>query len=114
MVFDDKLGKYVDEYNGLVFTWEDPDEDRSEDEKRIADKYYSHIDDIARFMLPDLIEIYGDVTIEEVKEKLGKPLIDYDNGTVTYLEQSFDGDHIFEFEFLDDEFEDLQYFSIDG
>ena len=114
MVFDDKLGKYVDEYNGLVFTWEDPDADRSEDEKRIADKYYSHIDDIARFMLPDLIEIYGDVTIEEVKEKLGKPLIDYDNGTVTYLEQSFDGDHLFEFEFLDDKFEDLQYFSIDG
>lgn len=41
-------------------------------------------------------------------------MIDYDNGTVTYLEQSFDGDHIFEFEFLGDEFEDLQYFSIDG
>ena len=50
MVFDDKIGKYVDEYNGLVFTWENPDEDRTEDEKRIAENYYSHIDDIAGFM----------------------------------------------------------------
>ena len=114
MKFDDKLGRYVNEYKDLIFTWENPDEDRSDDEKRLAENYYSHIDDIANFMLPDLFEIYGDVTIDDVKEKLGKPLIDYDNGTVTYFEQSFDGDHIFEFEFLDDEFEKLEYFSIDG
>ena len=49
-----------------------------------------------------------------IKEKLGKPVIDYDNGQVNYFEQSFDDMHIFTFEFLDDEFRDLQYFSIDG
>lgn len=58
--------------------------------------------------------MYGDVDIETVKDKLGKPIIDYENGRVTYVEQSFDDIHVFEFEFLDDAFEKLQYFSIDG
>ena len=65
-------------------------------------------------MMPDLIEVYGDVDTETVKEKLGKPVIDYDNGTIKYLERTFDDIHIFEFEFLDDAFEDIKYFSIDG
>ena len=51
---------------------------------------------------------------ETVKEKLGKPTIDYENGRVDYCEQTFDDFHIFSFEFYDDNFEDLQYFSIDG
>lgn len=38
----------------------------------------------------------------------------FDNGRIDYCEQSFDDMHIFSFEFLDDEFKDLQYFSIDG
>ena len=51
---------------------------------------------------------------EMVKEKLGRPTIDFDNGRVDYCDQSFDDMHIFSFEFLDDEFKELQYFSIDG
>ena len=52
--------------------------------------------------------------MEEIEEKLGKPMIDIDNGQVTYCEQTFDDIHIFSFEFLDDEFNEMQYFSIDG
>lgn len=40
------------------------------------------------------------------------PMIE--NGTATYCEQTFDYTHIFCFEFGDDEFEDLDYFAIDG
>lgn len=40
------------------------------------------------------------------------PMIE--NGTNTYCEQTFDYTHIFCFEFWDDEFEDLNYFAIDG
>ena len=36
------------------------------------------------------------------------------NGKVTYCEQTFDNVHIFTFEFLDEEFKELQYFAIDG
>lgn len=80
----------------------------------LTGNYYLHLDDIVHFMLTDLQQVYGDVDIETVKDKLGKPIIDYENGRVTYVEQSFDDIHVFEFEFLDDAFEKLQYFSIDG
>ena len=46
--------------------------------------------------------------------RLGKPTIDYEAGLVSYFEQDFDHDHIFEFEFMDDEFEELDNFTIGG
>lgn len=109
--WDDDLGKFVYEYNGLAFVW---DEDIQDVVKMLADNYFSHLDAIIDFMMPDIVEMYGDVSAEDVKNHLGKPIIDYNNGQVTYVEQSFDDIHIFTFEFLDDAFEDLQYFSIDG
>ena len=61
-----------------------------------------------------LTKVFGSFSPDEIKEKLGRPVIDCDNGQVNYFEQSFDDTHIFTFEFLDDEFKHLQYFSIDG
>ena len=80
----------------------------------LAVNYIASFDKIVRFMLPDLKGIYGKVTIKDAKAKLGKPTIDLSRYTVTYLEQTFDGDHIFEFEFMDDEFDKLENFMIDG
>ena len=65
-------------------------------------------------MMPDITATFGDFSTDKIKEKLGKPVINYDNGQVNYLEQSFDDIHIFTFEFMDDEFQDLKYFSMDG
>ena len=115
MYFNDELGQFVCENNGLIFAWdEEPNEDISNIINRLTDNYYSHIDEIAQFMLLDLKQMYGEVDVEVVKEMLGKPIIDYDNGRVSYLEQRFDSMHIFEFEFLDDAVEELQYFSVNG
>lgn len=115
MDFNESIGKYTCEADDLIFAWdEEPTEDMSETIEKLSKNYYSHLDEIVQFMMPDLKMCYGDVDPNAIKEKLGKPIIDYDNGTVTYLEQSFDNEHIFEFEFLDDAFEELQYFSIDG
>ena len=115
MEFDEKLGQFKFENNGLIFAWdEEPDEEISGVVEMLTENYYLHLDDIVHFMLTDLQQVYGDVDIETVKDKLGKPIIDYENGKVTYVEQSFDDIHVFEFEFLDDAFEKLQYFSIDG
>lgn len=69
------------------------------------------MDFIVDFMMPDLQEVYGDIDVEMVKENLGKPTIDIDNGRVDYCEQSFDDIHIFSFEFLDDAFKDLHIFN---
>ena len=113
--YDEQLEGYVIEIRNIIFLSEDePDKDYIENLNVIAENYYNHLDAIIAFMSPDLIEIYGDADAETVKGKLGKPVIDYDNGIVKYLEQTFDDIHIFEFEFLDDAFEDIQYFSIDG
>lgn len=115
MNFDEKLGTYVIEIKGIIFEsgTEQGDTYISSLDK-IADNYYNALNGIVKFMMPDLELTYGKLDEELIREKLGKPTIDYDNGTVKYLEQSFDGFHIFEFEFLDDEFTDIQYFSIDG
>ena len=45
---------------------------------------------IINFMLADLKEMYGEVSEEDVKNKLGKPIIDYNQGTVSNCEQTFD------------------------
>ena len=66
------------------------------------------------FMVPDLQEAYGDIDIEMIKGHSGRSIIDLDNGRVDYCKQSFDDIPIFSFEYLDDEFKDLQYFSING
>ncbi len=115
MRFDDDLELYVSEFEGILFVFEEePEEDYEEQIKVIANKYWSNLDGIVEFMMPDLQEAYGNIDAETVKEKLGRPMIDLDNGHVDYCEQSFDNIHIFRFEFLDDEFKELQYFSIDG
>ncbi|MBO4746649.1 MAG: GNAT family N-acetyltransferase [Clostridiales bacterium] len=113
--YREKYKQYECEFRGICFAIEDEPEERDKEQARLlAENYLSHLDAIVEFMLPDIEEIYGPVTVEEVKEKLGTPTIDLGRCTVSYFEQSFDGDHIFEFEFMDDEFEDLDCFSIDG
>ena len=115
MHFDDALEMYVSEIDGIIFACEDePTNDYEESLQDVAKKYWSNLDFIIEFKMPDLQEVYGDIDTEIVKAKLGRPTIDFDNGRVDYCEQSLDDMHIFRFEFLDDEFKDLQYFSIDG
>lgn len=112
--YDKKLDMYVCEYNGIQFSVDEPDEDISDTVRTLAENYNSRLNGIIEFMLPDLKELYGQIATEDAKDKLGKPTIDLSRSTVSYLEQSFDSDHIFEFEFMDDEFKELDNFSIDG
>lgn len=115
MEFNDELGLYTFETDGIIFSWEEePQGDYEEEAKVIAANYKKHLPQIIDFMLPDLEEAYGETEVDEVKEKLGKPIIDMENGQVAYCEQMFDDIHIFSFEFLDDEFAELQFFAIDG
>ena len=94
---------------------EKPSGDYLDTVKVIAKNYHKNIDKIAAFMLDDIREMYDEsITIDDVKAKIGVPKIEIENGTVTYCEQTFDYTHIFCFEFWDDEFEDLNYFAIDG
>ena len=115
MWFDEELEQFVFEYHGLIFAWdEEPGGDYMEQVKAISEKYNTQLDSIIEFMMPYITAAFGDFGMDKMKEKLGKHVINYDNGQVSYLEQSFDGIHIFTYEFMDDEFQDLRYFSMDG
>ena len=113
--FNEEMEMFVCEYKGLMFSIDhEPDEKECNKVRILAENYISHLNEIVKFMLPDLKEIYGNVTAKTAISKLGRPVIEFMSGRVVYLEQTFDGDHIFEFEFMGDEFEDLENFSIDG
>lgn len=115
MTFDESVQQYVFENDGLIFAWdEEPEDDYQEKVQILTKNYYKNLDHIVSFMLPDIEEMFGETSTEEVKINIGKPIIEYNIGTVSYCEQTFDDCHIFTFEFSDDEFEDLAYFSVDG
>ena len=82
--------------------------------KVLSKNYKDNFDKIIDFMLPYLREMYGDISKEDVKTNLRKPIIDYNQGTVSYCDQTFDDWHIFEFEFFDEKFEKLEHFSVNG
>lgn len=115
MRFDRDMEAYVEEINGITFSWEEePEEGYEKIANAFVERYQENLEQIIEFMLPDIVEVFGEVPQNEVALKLGKPVIDFNNGKVSYFEQTFDDMHIFSFEFLDDEFKELQYFSIDG
>ena len=113
MEFNEDLEQFIFEHNGLIFAWDDePEKDYMELVKIISGKYYMNLNSIVEFMVPNITKVFGKFGLDEIKEKLGKPVIDCDNGQVNYLKQSFDDTHIITFEFLDDEFKQLHNFSI--
>lgn len=116
LVYNERYCDYRLLYEGLEFCWDEkPSGDYLDTVKVLAKNYHKNIDKIAAFMLEDIREMYDEsINIDDVKERIGIPQIDPELGTVTYCEQTFDYTHIFCFEFWDDEFEDLNYFAIDG
>lgn len=115
MKFDESLQQYVYQYEDLIFSWdEEPKEEYISKVKVLAKNYKDNLDRIIDFILPGLRGMYGDVSKEDVKNNLGQAIIDYNQGTVTYCDQSFDDYHIFSFEFLNNTFEKLEHFSVDG
>lgn len=115
MRFDENLGQFVYEYEGIIFAWdEEPGEGVLGTVKRLAASYYERLDDIVRHIAPDLKEMYGITDPGEVKSKLGKLVIDLTIGEINYLEHTFDYEHIFTLEYMDDEFRQLSHFGVDG
>ncbi len=115
MEWQEELEQFTVEYGGLIFAWDEkPEEGWQEQVRAIAEKYCARFNSIIEFMMPRITEFFGSFSVDEIKERLGRPVIDCENGQVNYLEQSFDDVHIITLEFLDDEFENLQYVSIDG
>jgi len=114
MHYNEDIAMYSVEIKGIDFIREEPSEKYEKKMLKIADRYWESIDSIVEFILPDVQEVYKGVDADIVKASLGKPTIDFDNGTIDYMEQSLDDEHIFRLEFSDDKFHELEYFTIDG
>lgn len=115
MRYDEDLEQYIYEYEDLIFAWNDkPDDNFEERVKIIAKNYYDNFDEIVDFIKSNIEDIYDNVTVETVKDKLGKATIQPDMGLVTYCEQTFDYIHIFDIEFEDENFEEIYDFSMNG
>ena len=113
--YSEEDGAYICEYKGIVFTSDhEPEEEDRNTVRTLAENYHSNLNRIAKYIISEIKEIFGKVTVKTLLSKLGKPTIDYEAGLVSYFEQDFDRDHIFEFEFMDDEFEELENFTIGG
>lgn len=111
--YDKDVEVYVAEIEGLTFCCEEIQKGSEATVKKLVEAYQNRVSNIVSFMLPELEEFYGNLTIDEVVKNLGKATINLDNNQVTYAEQTLDNTHIFCYEF-DDNFNELYYFSIDG
>ena len=114
MKFDEDLQQYVIEHKGILFAWDEEPEEYEELIDKLAEAYWKKIDSIARYISADIEEMYGAHSIEEIKEKLGMPNIDPEGNEINWLEHTFDGEHIFTLEYMDDDLEELSYFMVNG
>ena len=114
MEFDDDLQQYFVEYKGILFTWDEEPDEYEELIEKLSEAFWDKIDSIARYISADIEEMYGAHSIEDIKEKLGMPNIDPERGEINWLDHSFDSEHIFTLEYMDDDLEELSYFIVNG
>lgn len=111
--YSEEDGVYLAELGGIEFICEKPSGELEEAAKELADCYEDQLPEVAAYILPELTEAFEGLTAERLLAALGKPQIDLDAGTITYLEQALDESHIFVLEF-DGALEEFLEFSMDG
>lgn len=113
--YNDDYEAYVLEFDDAIICWEEePDKDYEEIANDIRQSYNRNIKHIAETIYDEIKDMFDIADVDEVISKLGKPQINPDNGQVVYCENSFDDTHIISFEYLDDEFNEIEYVSVDG
>ena len=90
---------YIAEINGIQFVCEDVMPEFEETALALADVYQEKLPEIAAFLLDDMEEMFGDISVEELTEALGMPQIDLDREVISYLEHTLDDCHIIDVEY---------------
>lgn len=112
-LFDKEEDCFVATINSIRFECDNLEEITEEYVKELADTYASKLEVIAEHMMEDIKEFYEEISVEELIEALGAPIIRPDVGVITYVEHSLDDCHIIDVEF-DGVFDPLTYVTIDG
>ena len=93
-IYDEQLRQYTISYEGIQFCWDEKPTDANLDTaKLLAVNYHKNIDTIVTFIYNEISDWYGTITIEEVKRRIGTPIIEPERDAVTYCEQTFDDTH---------------------
>lgn len=111
--YDEKYEEFFAEIDGVKFVCDEVEEDFEELAKRLAESYRQRVTAVADFMLPDIIEMYGEMTRDDLIGKLGKPQVDLGVNVLYYLEHTLDNSHVIEMEF-EGSFENFFYLAING
>ena len=112
--YNDEYEMNIAEINDVIIACEEVEDSYEELAQETAEKYSQKLDEIVQFMIDEgICEYFGEVSADEIKSSLGKPLIDIENQLVQYLEHTLDETHIIEIEY-DDDFEEFLCMNIDG
>ena len=113
--YSEEYKAYVIEFDDAVILWYDePDESCAQVAENVRNSYLRNINRIAEVIFDEIKDFFDVEDADDVISKLGKPVINPDNGQVTYCECTFDDEHIISFEYMDDEFSDIDYVTVDG
>lgn len=113
--FSEEYEAYAVEYDDAVICWDDePEDDCEQIADNVRSAYYRNIKHIAEVIYDEIKDTFDVTGVDDVISKLGKPVIYPDNGQVTYCDSQFDDVLIISFEYLDDDFNEIQYVSVDG
>ena len=111
--FNEEEQAYTARIDSVEFICEEVQKDYEDVAREIAEVYEDKLPELADFILADVGDIFGDITVEDVMEALGTPLIDLDRETVTYTDHKLDDMHIIEVEY-EGILDDLLGVSVDG
>lgn len=113
--YNDEYGAYVLEDDEAVICWEEaPGADWKQTAETVTDAYYRNLRHIAKALFAEIGEMFGLSGTDAMLERLGRPTIYPDEGHVVYLDSTLDEIHTVSFEYLDDEFLEIDYISVDG
>ncbi|MBO5227106.1 MAG: hypothetical protein J6B17_03335 [Ruminococcus sp.] len=108
------LGEYEAVIDRITFVCDEVDDSFEETAVRLAEVYSSRLESIADFLLDEGIsDVFGEISPDKLIKALGKPVVNLENETITYADNSLDDYCIIEFEYTG-LFESFSYLNIDG
>ena len=112
--FNEKLQSYTRTIDDMVFECEEYRSKYDSLSEELASIYQLKLKELALFIKPEIDSFYGDdFSVETIIDHLGYPIIDLEINTITYVEHTFDEEHIITVEF-DGKLESFLNTIIDG
>lgn len=111
--YDEKNKLFTAEINKVKFECEKIDMNLEMKAFEYANFYHKRLKKIVSGMMDEITSFYGDMSEDDLMNALGKPIINLDNGLMTYTEHTLDDVHVIDVEF-DGIFEEILEVRIDG